>query len=162
MKPPKPSIELDFQVACSSSDIPAEALFHSWIESALNGSDIEHPIVSIRIVATDESRHLNSTYRGKDNSTNVLSFPFESPPGVPEEEFAGFLGDLVICANVVNAEAQQQNKPLHHHWAHIVIHGVLHLLGYDHIDENDAEEMESLERQLLATLNIPDPYLVND
>jgi len=98
---------------------------------------------------------LNQQYRGKDKPTNVLSFPFE----VPEEIELDLLGDLIICTKVVEQEAKQQHKVLHTHWAHLVIHGCLHLLGYDHINEQDAEEMEKLEVQLLSTLNISDPYI---
>ena len=162
MKPPPSSIELDLQIASASPDIPDEASFIRWITTATGNTAEDQYVVAIRIVDPAESQELNYTYRGKDKPTNVLSFPFDPPPGVPEEEYAGYLGDLVICAEVVNTEALQQQKPTDHHWAHIVIHGVLHLLGYDHIDDDDAEEMESLERQLLASLNIPDPYLVND
>lgn len=103
---------------------------------------------------SEESQSLNSQYRGKDKPTNVLSFPFEVPDGIELD----LLGDLIICADVVEKEAQEQDKPLLHHWAHMVIHGTLHLLGYDHISDDEAEEMEALEIKLLAHLSIPDPY----
>lgn len=110
--------------------------------------------VSLRFVDDETIRELNRDYRGKDKPTNVLSFPFEAPPGVPTT----LLGDLVICAPVVAAEAAEQGKPLTAHWAHMVVHGVLHLLGYDHIDDADAEIMEGLEVEILAGLGVPNPY----
>ena len=112
-----------------------------------------HTLV-VRIVDESESESLNTTYRQKHQSTNVLSFPFEAPPGIDEPH----LGDLVVCAPVVEREAQQQNKSLESHWAHMIVHGVLHLQGLDHQNEQEAEEMESLERQILADLGYPDPY----
>ena len=108
----------------------------------------------IRIVDEDESAQLNETYRHKVGATNVLSFPFEVPEGIE----LNLLGDLVVCAPVLAREAQEQNKPLMAHWAHIIIHGTLHLLGYDHIDDSDAREMEEKEIALLKTLSISNPY----
>jgi probable rRNA maturation factor len=110
--------------------------------------------VTLRIVDLAESRQLNLDYRNKDKPTNVLSFPFEAPEHI---EMA-FLGDLVVCAAVVEQEAKEQNKPVINHWAHLCVHGLLHLLGYDHIDETEAQEMEGLETAILAKLNIDDPY----
>jgi len=110
--------------------------------------------VTLRIVDLAESRQLNSDYRNKDKPTNVLSFPFEAPEHI---EMA-FLGDLVVCAAVVEQEAKEQNKPVINHWAHLCVHGLLHLLGYDHIDETEAQEMEGIETAILAKLNIDDPY----
>lgn len=111
--------------------------------------------ITIRIVDAAESQQLNTDYRGKAKPTNVLSFPFEAP----EHINMPFLGDLVICAMVLEQEAISQNKLTEHHWAHLCVHGLLHLLGYDHIQEEDALEMEGLETQILAKLNIDDPYL---
>lgn len=116
--------------------------------------DLSDQEITVRVVDEDESQQLNHEYRGKNKPTNVLSFPFEAPPGIE----MNLLGDLVICAGVVEAEAQQQNKPLDHHWAHMIIHGTLHLLGYDHIEDDQAEEMEGLEISLLGKLSIDDPY----
>ena len=113
--------------------------------------------ITIRLVDSDESQQLNNQYRGKDKPTNVLSFPFEVPTGIELD----LLGDLVICAPVIAAEAIEQNKSENAHWAHMVIHGCLHLLGYDHINDQEAEEMEALEIALLAKLNIADPYQIN-
>jgi len=134
--------------------LPTEADFERWLKLAMEGRRLRAE-VCIRIVTDEESRELNHTWRGKDSSTNVLSFPFEAPPGVPTD----LIGDLAICADVVAREAQEQNKPLLHHWAHMVIHGLLHLIGFDHINDIDAEEMEALEINLLAQLGISNPYL---
>ncbi|WP_288791436.1 rRNA maturation RNase YbeY, partial [uncultured Enterobacter sp.] len=98
---------------------------------------------------------LNLTYRGKDKPTNVLSFPFEAPPGIEMP----LLGDLIICRQVVEQEAKEQQKPLEAHWAHMVVHGSLHLLGYDHIEDDEAEEMESLETEIMLALGYEDPYI---
>jgi len=134
-------------------DLPTEMQFQSWVTAALK-QQLEDAEVCIRIVSSQESQQLNRTYRDKDKPTNVLSFPFEVPEGVP----LNLIGDLVICAEVVTKEACEQNKPIFDHWAHMVVHGCLHLIGFDHINDADAEEMEKLERQILATLDIADPY----
>lgn len=144
---------VDLQVEIDDNDLPDEAQFNQWVEAALTGRKDEAELC-IRLVDPEESRELNHQYRGKDKSTNVLSFPFEVPDDIP----LNLLGDLVICAEVVRREAEEQNKPLHNHWAHMVVHGTLHLIGYDHINDEDAEEMEQLEREILAQLDIPDPY----
>lgn len=149
------AIELDFQLTIERDDVPAQAQFQQWLDAvAIKLLSNDHEM-TVRVVDAEESQELNNTYRGKDKPTNVLSFPFEAPPGIE----LPLLGDLVICAEVVANEAQQQQKPLEHHWAHMVIHGLLHLLGYDHIQDDEAEEMEQLERELLALLAIPDPYI---
>lgn len=136
--------------------LPSEEQLQLWAERALSErTEFAEPELTIRLVAEAESQELNSTYRGKDKPTNVLSFPFEAPPEVPIE----LLGDLIICAQVVQAESHEQNKQADAHWAHMVIHGCLHLLGYDHINDDDAEIMEGIERQILATLGYSDPYL---
>lgn len=149
---------LDVQLAESIehlNTLPTEEQLTLWASTALKGrTDFEEPELTIRLTDEEESQALNSEYRGKDKPTNVLSFPFEMPPGIPLE----LLGDLVICVGVVEQEAQEQAKTTEAHWAHMVIHGCLHLLGYDHIKDNEAEEMEALERDLLASLGYPDPY----
>lgn len=150
---PESAYYVDRQCMIEDVGLPSEALLTEWVTAALNNR-LEQAELSIRIVDTEESQQLNSQYRGKDKPTNVLSFPFEMPEGITLD----LLGDLVICAEVVAREAEQQNKPLMHHWSHMVIHGVLHLLGFDHINNEEAEQMEQLERDILATLNIPDPY----
>nr|WP_228050631.1 rRNA maturation RNase YbeY [Pontibacterium sinense] len=141
------------QQEVEASDLPSETQFNDWVVAALTSRKDEAELC-IRLVEADESQALNNQYRGKDKSTNVLSFPFEVPEDIP----LNLLGDLVICAEVVREEALQQKKPLHDHWAHMVVHGTLHLLGYDHINDEDAEVMEQLEREILASLGIPDPY----
>jgi probable rRNA maturation factor len=132
---------------------PNDAQLESWVNTVLANLDDDSEIV-IRIVDEIESAQLNETYRHKQGATNILSFPVD----VPDEIELNLLGDLVICAPVLEREATEQNKPLHNHWAHIVIHGTLHLLGYDHIEDTDAEEMETKEIALLQTLSIPNPY----
>lgn len=147
------AIELDLQIASDASSIPQQSQFLLWLGEALRErrADTE---VTIRVVDEAESQHLNHQYRQKNTPTNVLSFPAE----VPEFIELPLLGDLVICAPIIEKEAQQQQKKPHDHWAHMVIHGVLHLLGYDHIEESEAEEMEALEIQQLAALQIDSPY----
>ncbi len=123
--------------------------------------DSVHGSAVLRIVGREEAQELNRDYREKDYATNILSFPSDFgdlPEGVLDEEEAGYLGDLVVCADVVYDEAQQQQKTLANHWAHLVIHGVLHLQGYDHIEDQEAQIMESLEVKLLSELGVPDPY----
>lgn len=144
---------IDLQHACDN-DIPVLEDFERWTTLVLNANQLSDKELTIRLVETNESQQLNLQYRGKDKSTNVLSFPFECPPEID----IPLIGDLVICADVVEREATEQNKPLSDHYAHLTIHGVLHLLGYDHIDPEQAVEMESLETRLLAKLGIDDPY----
>lgn len=151
------SIILDLQLASSASDLPDATQFQRWLQAAILPFQDEAE-VTIRIVDEPESQQLNLQYRGKDKATNVLSFPFQCPPGIE----LPLLGDLVICAGVVRAEAAEQNKPLAAHWAHMVVHGCLHLLGFDHINDADAEQMEAEEIQILQQLGISNPYLLDD
>ena len=152
------SLELDLQIATQDSQgMPTEADFALWVSKALPERDDEFE-VTIRLVDEAESQQLNHDYRGKDKPTNVLSFPFEAPPGIE----LPLLGDLIICRQVVEREAQEQDKTLFHHWAHLTVHGILHLRGYDHINEDEAEEMEALEVELLAQLSINNPYLIKE
>ena len=150
---------VDLQVATINEDsLPELNAIEKWIEIAiLNGSleKKEQAELTVRVVESDESQQLNHQYRDKDKPTNVLSFPFQNPPGLT----LPLLGDLVVCKSVVENEAIEQNKTLKEHWAHMLIHGTLHLLGYDHIDPQDAIEMESLESKLLIELGFADPYL---
>ncbi|CAI0794905.1 rRNA maturation RNase YbeY [Serratia proteamaculans] len=146
---------LDLQLACAdNSGLPDEATFQRWLEGVLPQFQ-EEAEVTIRLVDEAESNELNLTYRGMDKPTNVLSFPFEAPPGIE----LPLLGDLIICRQVVEREAVEQDKALEAHWAHMVVHGSLHLLGYDHIEDDEAEEMESLETEIMHGLGYPDPYL---
>ncbi|HDL7665982.1 rRNA maturation RNase YbeY [Yersinia enterocolitica] len=146
---------LDLQIACADSQgLPTEADFQHWLEAVLPQFQ-EVSEVTIRVVDEAESHELNLTYRGKDKPTNVLSFPFEAPPEIE----LPLLGDLIICRQVVEQEAVEQEKALLAHWAHMVVHGSLHLLGYDHIIDDEAEEMESIETEIMQSLGYPDPYI---
>ncbi|SEQ42927.1 probable rRNA maturation factor [Azotobacter beijerinckii] len=150
-------LELDLQLA-SERPLPAESDFRRWCELALRQRTADSEL-TIRLVDEAEGRELNRTWRHKDYPTNVLSFPAEIPDGLLD---IPLLGDLVICVPVVEREAAEQGKPLDAHWAHLTIHGCLHLLGYDHLEDEEAEEMENLERDLLAELGYPDPYDSDD
>ncbi len=139
--------------------IPAPRSFRAWIELALRGAQRRGATeLSLLIVDATAGAELNRDYRGRDYATNVLSFQVELPPGVKSP----LIGDLAVCAPVVAREAQEQGKSLRDHYAHMVIHGTLHLIGYDHIDDADAVAMEALETKLLATLGIADPYAARD
>ncbi|HMB55948.1 MAG TPA: rRNA maturation RNase YbeY [Arenimonas sp.] len=148
-------IQLDVSVSYGLPrlGLPAAVSFKRWAAAACAGR-IRKADLAIRLVDTKEGRSLNRHYRGKDYATNVLSFPAELPEGVT----LPLLGDLVICAPVVAREAREQGKLLAAHYAHLTIHGVLHLLGLDHEDDREAEAMELLERQILAGMGIDDPY----
>ena len=135
--------------------VPAAASFRRWVALAL-GSRPGPAEVAIRVVSAPEGRRLNREYRRKDYATNVLSFPAELPAGVT----VPLLGDVVLCAPVVAREAREQRKPRAAHYAHLTVHGVLHLLGYDHQGTGEARRMERLEIQLLESIGIPDPYSV--
>lgn len=147
-------VELDLQIACESSEgLPAQDFLQQVLDTALSELKPEAEL-TVRIVDEAESQSLNHQYRDKDKPTNVLSFPFEGPPGIE----LPLIGDLVICRQVVEREAEQQGKTALDHWSHMLVHGALHLLGYDHIDDQQAEQMESMEIALLAKLGIADPY----
>ncbi len=148
-------IKLAMQNASASRRVPAKAVVKRWAAAALEGRR-KQPRLSLRIVDGAESADLNERYRGKAGPTNVLSFPFEPPPGLPDPQ--PFIGDLAICAPVVEREAVEQGKSLEAHWAHMVVHGILHLLGHDHLDEGEAQEMEALETRILQELGFPAPY----
>ena len=150
-------ITLDLQIAYQSEHIPEEEDFQRWVNSALLTYNKAFEL-TIRIVDNEESRNLNYQYRQKDKPTNVLSFPFDVPDGIELD----LLGDLVIAADIVKDEANQQNKSLSSHWAHMVIHGCLHLLGFDHISEDDAIEMETIEIAIMDRLGFNNPYEIQD
>ena len=146
---------IDLQIACEQeSGLPTAQQIEQWATAAVQPQSDEVEM-TVRIVDEAESHELNLNYRGKDRPTNVLSFPFECP----DEVELPLLGDLVICRQVVEREAQEQDKPVMAHWAHMVVHGSLHLLGYDHIEDDEAKEMESLETQIMTGLGFADPYL---
>jgi probable rRNA maturation factor len=149
--------QVDIDVASSSALIPVAGHIENWISSALAAVPDwhqNHTEVSVYVVDEPESQELNLRYRHQNKPTNVLSFPADIPP----ELDLPLLGDLVICAPVVEREAREQHKTLEAHWAHMVIHGTLHLIGYDHITDPDAEEMEGLETRILLQLGFPAPY----
>ena len=146
---------IDLQIACEQeTGLPTAEQIEQWATAAVQPKSDELEM-TVRIVDEGESHALNLNYRGKDRPTNVLSFPFECP----DEVELPLLGDLVICRQVVEREAQEQDKPVMAHWAHMVVHGSLHLLGYDHIEDDEAEKMESLETQIMTGLGFADPYL---
>lgn len=145
--------QVEIQYIDRSVYSPNSIQFQEWVDAVLSEFGKKSEIV-IRIVGLKESAQLNEQYRRKTGPTNILSFPFEAPAGTELD----LLGDLVICAPVVKKEAAEQNKDLDHHWAHIVIHGVLHLLGLDHTNDDDAEIMESKEIDILKKLKINNPY----
>jgi probable rRNA maturation factor len=143
---PSKRLDLSLQYACNREGLPLRADFVRWARAALAGGGQ----ITIRLVDADEGRALNNDYRGKDYATNVLSFPYEMQPVVT--------GDLVICPAVVAREAAEQGKPLAAHYAHLTVHGMLHLQGRDHDNDEDAQAMEDEEREILAALGYPDPY----
>ena len=149
---------IEIQTIFKSNGQPEQEQIQRWVDAALDGFNQDTEIV-VRIVDEQESAELNEQYRLKPGPTNILSFPVEVPEGIE----LNLLGDLVICAPVLEQEALEQHKTLSDHWAHIIVHGVLHLLGYDHIDETQAELMENKEITILNKLNIKNPYIqVND
>jgi probable rRNA maturation factor len=150
-EPESPAIEVQYAVA--SEALPSADDIRHWVSHALQGGEGDVELV-VRIVDEAEMTALNQRYRGKSGVTNVLSFPYEPLPGVS----SGLLGDIVVCAPVVAEEAVRQGKSLDAHWAHLVMHGVLHLQGYDHHHDPDAYRMETQETQLLAGLGFDDPY----
>ncbi|GAA5316279.1 MAG: rRNA maturation RNase YbeY [Candidatus Pelagadaptatus aseana] len=151
--PPKYDLQLDLQVASEAPNLPEQLQLQQWAGAALQ-SPVEDSELSVRIVDAAESQELNHRYRHKDKPTNVLSFPADLPEGID----LPLLGDLVICAPVVAQEAIEQGKQLEAHWAHMVVHGTLHLQGYDHQDDREAETMEGLETRILMAMGYPDPY----
>jgi probable rRNA maturation factor len=149
--------ELEIQRETTVSDLPDDDHFQLWVETVLAGRPIGGNL-TIRIVDEQEAQRFNRNYRNRDYATNILSFPAELPEGLPAEVRQSQLGDLLICAPVVAREANEQIRTKNDHWAHLTIHGVLHLLGYDHQQPIDACIMEPLETAMLAKLGISDPY----
>ncbi|MBA6389165.1 rRNA maturation RNase YbeY [Colwellia sp. BRX10-3] len=151
------NIIVDLQLACDDKAVPEKNDFQRWAEAALAPYKKTFEL-TIRLVNIDESRQLNHQYRGKDKATNVLSFPFEVPDGIELD----LLGDLVICVDVVEHEATEQHKSSNAHWAHMTVHGCLHLLGFDHIEDEEADEMEALETKIITGLGFAAPYEINE
>ena len=152
------AMPVEVQIAATDEGLPSEAEITSWASAVMTvvvggAADEDHADVCIRIVGEDEARSLNNAYRGKDKPTNVLSFPAEVD--LPETRI---LGDIVICANVVRDEALEQKKDVTDHFAHMVVHGMLHLLGHDHEVDAQARAMEALEREILERFDVSDPY----
>ncbi|PPI88048.1 rRNA maturation RNase YbeY [Candidatus Pantoea edessiphila] len=146
---------VDLQIACKhNTDIPNLSTFQKWIKTIFIYFGIKHQ-VTIRLVNNNESCRLNLKYRGKDYPTNILSFPFERPPWIKSY----LLGDLVICFPVITKEAIEQKKSIEFHLAHIVVHGILHLLGYSHNNINKANTMESIEIEIMSLIGYPNPYV---
>lgn len=151
------TLDLEIQNATQQQAIPSEDSFIQWCKAALRQERAQVELV-IRLVDAAESQQLNREYRGKDRPTNVLSFPAATPAVVQ----SNLLGDLVICAPVVLREAQEQGKSSEAHWAHMVVHGVLHLLGYDHQEEGAADVMERMEQEIMANIGFNNPYEEGD
>jgi len=150
--------EIDVQYAVDDSNVPTQTQIQTWVDTVLQHAQpdlLQQAQLTVRIVDLDEGTELNETWRHKTGPTNVLSFPFEAPPGIE----LPLLGDIVICAPVITHEALAQSKAEIAHWTHMVIHGVLHLLGYDHIEQAEAEQMERLEIDVLQKLGYANPYL---
>ncbi len=155
-----PSLTVDVQIACDDGGIPTQEDIQTWLEAALRQSGqsaASNSEVAVRIVDADEIRTLNHLYRKQDKATNVLSFPAGDIDGLPRGAVRS-LGDIVICASVVAAEAHEQGKQLADHWGHMLVHGALHLLGFDHKTDAEAAAMEAIESSILASRNVADPY----
>lgn len=144
---------VDIQIVSQSDNLPSKEQFQFWIDTVLTDNSEDSEIV-IRVIDETEMIQLNEQYRNKKGATNILSFPFH----LPDEIESNLLGDLLICAPIVEKEALSQHKKSEHHWAHITIHGLLHLLGYDHVDNADAKKMEALEIKILKKIKITNPY----
>ncbi len=154
-------ISIGVQVASVVTSVPAEEEICAWISAVIQGfSDSATLEISVRVVDEEEGRQLNRSFRDNDDATNVLSFPTGEgeSTGLPAE-VPRSLGDIVICGPVVEREALEQGKDVSDHWAHMLVHGALHLLGYDHDVSEEAEAMEALERQILAARGVADPYV---
>ena len=151
------TVTVEVQLADPGESVPTRQQFVAWARAAL-GDLREDAELSIRVVGETESGDLNQRFRGKQGPTNVLSFPAEIPAEVPVD----LIGDIVICRSVVEREAEEQGKPVESHWAHMVVHGTLHLLGHDHNTTDDAKAMENLEVQILRRLGYADPYVAVD
>ena len=163
------AVHLEIQRSIAGGNVPRDERFQAWVEAALAGRAGDFNL-AIRIVGEDEALRYNLGYRGKDYATNVLSFPMELPEGLPgelseellhemfEQDDVSLLGDIALCAPVIKQEAMQQSKTEEEHWAHMVVHGMLHLQGFDHLDAEQTREMERLEIKILGTLGYTNPY----
>lgn len=147
-------LDLSVQYACNRDGVPSRVEFRRWLRAAEPGA----ARVTVRIVDEDEARELNRDYRGKDYATNVLTFAYGEGDDMPLPEGLPLMGDLVLCRQVVEREAVEQGKALDAHYAHLSVHGMLHLQGFDHLEDAEADDMEARERQILAGLGYADPY----
>ena len=147
-------LDLSVQYACNRDGVPSRVEFRRWLRAAEPGA----ARITVRIVDEDEGRELNRDYRGKDYATNVLTFAYGEGEDMPLPEGLPLMGDLVLCRQVVEREAAEQGKALDAHYAHLSVHGMLHLQGFDHLEDAEAEDMEARERQILASLGYTDPY----
>ena len=153
---------VEVQLACEDKDVPDADRIRDWVGQAISAAGAvagPNAEVAVRIVGVEEMTSLNHEYLDKDEATNVLSFPSGDQAGLPDESTRA-LGDIVICAAVIRGEAREQNKALADHWAHMLVHGTLHLLGYDHMSDDEATAMEGLEVRILTSLGVDDPYRV--
>ena len=146
------TIELSVSDDVNKLNLPSEENFQHWAQSSYAGNN--EVVASLQIVSSDEMQVLNRDYRGKDKPTNVLSFPME----LPEEVGINILGDLALCDEVIESEAEEQDKQVEAHWAHMVVHGMLHLQGYDHIGDDEANVMETKEIEIMKALGFNNPY----
>ena len=149
---------VDIQIAVDDESVPNSDALVVWVSRAMQGAGRRGPAdVSVRVVSVTEMQQLNSEFRGQDKPTNVLSFPAGAIEGLPADADMP-LGDIVVCAEVVRTEAREQGKTAEAHWAHMMVHGTLHLLGFDHENDGDAAVMESLETKILMDNGISSPY----
>ena len=148
---------IELQYGCEAPDMPEAQALRQWLEAAA-GMAGAHGEILVRIVSPEESAELNHRYRDRDRPTNVLSFPFTAPEGLPPEALPAQLGDLVICAEVVAREAREYERTPEAHWAHMLVHGLLHLLGHDHQQTDEAARMEALESRIMEQLGFADPW----
>jgi probable rRNA maturation factor len=157
-------VVVDVQLAIdetSSISVPENKEIQTWANAAIeaSGQDKYHDAsMTVRVVEETEISQLNENFRHKSGATNVLSFPFVPPPGIPVDEIMNSLGDMVVCATVIDKEAKEQHKKSTAHWAHMIIHGTLHLMGFDHQSKEEASIMESLETKIMLEIGFPDPY----
>jgi len=163
--PSKCACRVDVQCHYADINVPGDQLFSQWVQATISyliqSGSVDNTEIEVFILIVDktESQLLNAQYRQINKPTNVLSFPFDTPDIFKQHQQVKILGDIVICAPVIELEANQQHKSLQQHWAHMLVHGVLHLLGYDHLTTREAEIMETLEIKILSDLGYPDPYL---
>lgn len=152
------NVQVDVQTACDDDTVPETTSVDAWVTRAVEAVGTRTDVdVSVRIVDAEEIQALNREYRDKDKPTNVLSFPAGPIGGLPEDAPV-LLGDIVVCASVVGSEAREQGKTVGDHWAHMLVHGTLHLLGFDHETDSEATDMEALETRILTANGLPDPY----